>query len=243
MTPRSSVPLSPSQPLTVVDHIWLQLRALILRGELAPGTRIFELDVAEKTSSSQVAVREALQRLERDDLVVRRGRQGTFVTEVRPDEMEEVFRVRLTVEIAAIERVIDVITAEQIAELREIVARMRKAGSDGDIVAVVESDLDLHERICELADHPTLLRVWAVLRSQMERYLVIYDATYFADLRLVADIHRPVVEALEQGDRAGAVLQMQKHLAHMPSLPPPAEQVAATGRAGGGYGSTPPSSG
>jgi len=116
---------------TVVDEIWAQLRRLILQGTLVPGTRLVELDIAAQTGASQGSVREALQRLERDGLVVRWGRNGTFVTEVSPAEMHEIFRIRGVVESCAIRRLARRVRPEQLEELRELVERMREAGRRG----------------------------------------------------------------------------------------------------------------
>ena len=49
---------------SVVEQIWSRLRRMILRGNLAPGTRLVELDIAAQSSASQASVREALHRLE-----------------------------------------------------------------------------------------------------------------------------------------------------------------------------------
>ncbi|HEY8484058.1 MAG TPA: GntR family transcriptional regulator [Longimicrobiales bacterium] len=197
---------------TVVDEIWAQLRRLILQGTLVPGTRLVELDIAAQTGASQGSVREALQRLERDGLVVRRGRNGTFVTEVSPAEMHEIFRIRGVVESCAIRRLARRVRPEQLEELRELVERMREAGRAGDTVAVVGHDMAFHQRICAWAEHPILLRVWTLLHGQLERFLVIYDASHFADLTTVADNHLPILEALEAGDADAAAERIERHV-------------------------------
>ena len=197
---------------SVVEQIWSRLRRMILRGNLAPGTRLVELDIAAQSSASQASVREALHRLERDGLVVRRGRRGTFVTEVEPGKMPEIFQIRSTVESLAIRRTVARLTPERTAELEGLVERMRDAGRRGDIVAVVETDMAFHERICTWADHPTLLRVWELLYTQMERFLVMYDVAHFADLTQVAVNHEPVLEAIRRGDPDEAARVMHAHV-------------------------------
>lgn len=221
MESKSNLLLSKRRASTVVDDIWVQLRRLILRGELPPGSRLVELDIATRTGASQASAREALQRLERDGLVVRRGRSGTFVTEVAPAEMDEVFRIRVAVETAAVRRTAQRIGEEQVRELRALVEQMREAGEQGDPVAMVEFDMAFHQRICSWADHATLLRVWTLLYAQMERFLVIYDALHFADLTQVADSHLPIVEALEGGDVDEAVRRTADHVEYAVARPLP----------------------
>jgi DNA-binding GntR family transcriptional regulator len=221
MEPKSDLLLSKRRSSTVVDDIWVQLRRLILSGELPPGSRLVELDIATQTGASQASAREALQRLERDGLVVRRGRSGTFVTEVAPGEMDEVFRIRVAVETAAVRRTARHIRPEQVRELRTLVDRMREAGQQGDPVAMVEYDMAFHHRICAWANHATLMRVWTLLYAQMERFLVIYDALHFADLTQVADSHEPIVAALEAGDVEEAVRRISDHVEYAVARPLP----------------------
>lgn len=200
---------------TLVDRIVSRLRMLILKGELAPGTRLVELEIAAQTDSSQASAREALQRLERDGFVVRRGRTGTFVTDVNPEEMHEIFQIRSMVEQFAIRRTARSIRAEQITELEAQVEEMRAAGRKGDAIGLVEHDMMFHRCICEWAEHPTLLQVWTLLYAQVERFLVMYDALHFTDLTLVADSHLPTLEALEAGDPDLAAERVQTHIQYI----------------------------
>jgi DNA-binding GntR family transcriptional regulator len=197
---------------TVAGEIWRDLRRRILRGGLPPGTRLVELEIAGETGASQASVREALHLLERDGLVVRRGRCGTFVTEVSDDQMREIFQVRVMVEGFAIRRAVASMTHSRISELGTLVERMREAGRHGDAVSLVEHDMAFHERLLVWADQTTLLRVWALLHGQLERFLVMQDIKSFPDLTEVADSHLPVLEALASGDACLAADRLEMHM-------------------------------
>jgi DNA-binding GntR family transcriptional regulator len=171
-----------------------------------------ELEIAGETGASQASVREALHLLERDGLVTRQGRSGTFVTTVGDDEMREILEVRIMVESFAVRRAVRAITPQRIAELRLLVDRMREAGREGDAVALVENDMAFHERLLVWADQTTFLRVWALLHGQLERFLVMQDLRTFADLTEVADSHLPVVEAIEAGDPDLAAERIGYHM-------------------------------
>lgn len=215
---RTDLSINRNRDGTLVDEITRKLRRLILSGEYEPGKRLVELDLAEQTGSSQGSVREALQRLERDNLVVRRGRTGTFVTGVSPEDMHEIFLVRCVVESAAIRRTARTISAEQIEELEGLLEDMREAARKGDTVALVERDMAFHQRICAWADHPTLLRTWVLQYTQLERYLVLYDMLHFSDLMEVANFHVPILEALKAGDTERAVEALRRNV--MMGAPP-----------------------
>jgi DNA-binding GntR family transcriptional regulator len=171
-----------------------------------------ELEIASETGASQASVREALHLLERDGLVVRRGRGGTFVTEVSDDQMREIFQVRVMVESFAIRHAVASMTCSRIAELQTLVDRMRDAGRQGDAVSLVEHDMAFHERLLLWSDQTTLLRVWALLHGQLERFLVMQDIRSFPDLTEVADSHLPVLEALASGDACLAVDRLEMHM-------------------------------
>ena len=208
-----SVPLRGTRRgATIVGEIWKELRRRILRGHLAPGARLVELEIAGETGASQASVREALHLLERDGLVVRRGRCGTFVTEVTEDGMRQIFQVRVMVETFAIRRAVEYVTVSQIAELRLLVERMRKAGQAGDAVRLVETDMAFHERLLVWSEETTLLRVWALLHAQLERFLVTQDLRNFTDLTEVADSHLPVIAALESGNAQVAAERLEYHM-------------------------------
>jgi DNA-binding GntR family transcriptional regulator len=197
---------------TIVGEIWKELRRRILRGHLLPGARLVELEIAGETGASQASVREALHLLERDGLVVRRGRCGTFVTEVAENEMRQIFQVRVMVETFAIQRAVEFVTVSRIAELRLLVERMRVAGKAGDAVRLEESDMAFHDRLLVWSEETTLLRVWALLLAQLERFLVAQDLRNFADLTEVADSHLPVIAALESGNPQVAAERLEHHM-------------------------------
>ena len=202
---------------TVVEAIWDQLRKLILDGTLAPGTRLVELDIAAQTKASQASVRGALQRLERDGLVVRKGRTGTYVAEVIPEDLNEIFSVRSVAESSVVRRLALSIRPQQLRVLRGLVERMRDAARAGDPVGLVKHDMAFHEHLYLWAGHPTLLAMWTLIQAQLERFLIIYDAANYADLMEVADCHTPIIDALEAKDPDRAESEIQQHVGRIPA--------------------------
>ena len=200
------------QGITVVDQVWNQLRALILHGQFAPGMRLVELELANQTGTSQAAVRDDLQRLERDGLVERRGRVGTFVTSVSADQMREIFVVRSVVESFAIRRTIAHIQAEQLDELALLIEQMRAAGRAGDMVTLVDYDMTFHTCLCQWSGHQTLLRVWNPLYMQVARVVITTHPHYFSDLVEIADTHQPILDALRSGDPDVAAERINEHI-------------------------------
>jgi DNA-binding GntR family transcriptional regulator len=197
---------------SLADQIYDLLRADIVKGELKPGTRIVELDIATEMGTSQGPVREALQRLEQEGLVERRARRATVVTSVSLDEMYELFAIRSMIEGFAIKRAAKSMNPEKNAQLRELIEEMRWAGQAGDMFALTEHDMRFHQAICQWSESAALPRAWHPLYSQIQRFIMEIHRDYFEGLDDIADTHQPIVEALSRGDAEEASRVIQTHI-------------------------------
>ncbi|MCP4164304.1 MAG: GntR family transcriptional regulator [Chloroflexi bacterium] len=197
---------------SLADQVADQLRNAIVFGEIGPGERLVELEIAQGMGTSQAPVREALQRLEQDGLVTRRSRSATYVTEISMDEMYEIALVRKVVEGIAICYTARCITPEQCDELESLVERMRAAADANDMAMLSTFDLEFHCRICEWSGKETLVRVWTPLYYQMQRFLVNTHPHAFPDLEVVADVHMPIVQALRDNDSGKSVQAIESHV-------------------------------
>ncbi len=134
-------PLNRIKDYSRVDQVWMQLRTAILHGQVLAGDRLLELDIAARLGTSQGSVREALQRLEHEGLVIRVAHTGTFVSPLSYDEMQDVFGVRAEVEKRAIRRTAVLITPAQCDQLRELIELMRVSGRAGDVAQLTDHDM------------------------------------------------------------------------------------------------------
>jgi DNA-binding GntR family transcriptional regulator len=197
---------------SIADRVWQRLRLEIIHGVLPPGTRLLELELAESMGVSQGTIREALKRLETDALVERKARTASYVTPILLDEMHELFAIRSVVEGAAARRTARQISADQCAELAEMVDQMRGAAEKDDLDLLVDYDLHFHQRICEWSASNTLLRTWMPLYSQIQRFITQTHPHYFANLKEIADTHDTIVEALRQNDEEASAGVIQEHI-------------------------------
>jgi DNA-binding GntR family transcriptional regulator len=194
------------------DQVWEQLRLAIIHGQLQPGARLIELDLAAQMGTSQGPIREALQRLERDGLVERRTRSGSFVTPIVNDQMFELFSIRSVVEGFAIRRTIKTISSGQIDELQDLLDRMRLAGAQDDMAGLIAIDMEFHRCICEWSNSPVLLQVWTPLYTQIQRFMAQTHKSYFHGLLEIANTHQPLVDVLRGNDASEAQRLVQEHI-------------------------------
>lgn len=197
---------------SLTDQVYGQIRADIIRGDLPPGSRLVELDLAEQMGTSQGPIREVLQRLEREGMVRKQKRSASFVTEMPIDEMYALFSVRSEIEGFTVRRAAARLSQEQLQLLENLVEQMRIAGRAGDLFALCEYDMEFHRQIGMWADSPSLLNSWEPLYSQIQRFVVQTHANHFEKLTDIADTHVPILEALRDGDPDEAAAVMQEHI-------------------------------
>jgi DNA-binding GntR family transcriptional regulator len=201
--------LSPvDRPGPLRHRVLEALRELIVVRTLAPGQHLVESELAERLNVSRGPVREALQALATQGWVDLRPGRGAFVHEPSDTEAEDVFTVRPALESEAARLAATRITADDIAELREICARGRAAVAAGDVPTVVAENSRLHHRVAQLAE-VTLLYDYIDSLDQRVRW-------FYRPLvrrRGVAswDEHDDLIAALEAHDEEEAAQVMRWH--------------------------------
>ena len=108
-----------SEYLPLRDVVFLTLRKAILRGELAPGERLMELQLSERLGVSRTPIREAMRKLELEGLVVMVPRKGAEVAKISERSLKEVLEVRRALEELAVELACERMTEEEFEELKK----------------------------------------------------------------------------------------------------------------------------
>jgi DNA-binding GntR family transcriptional regulator len=189
-----------------------QLRTEIIQGQLAPGTRLIEMQIARRMGTSQGPVREALRMLEHVGLVERRTRTATFVSPIVPHEIYELFKIRAVIESYAIRRAIKHITNTECDELNELITVMHKSGLQNDIMTLFENDLLFHRRICEWSKSHVIIQAWMPLYFQIQRFIIHNHPDFFTNLTDIADTHKPILQALREGKPNNAARVIRTHI-------------------------------
>ena len=197
---------------SLAEQVYRTLRAEIVLGHYPAGTKLVELDLAQKLGTSQGTIREGLQRLEREGLVERHAHRATYVTEVDIGAVYELFLIRSTIEGVALRRAMPHLTGEKLARLESLWQAMQAAADRQDIADLVERDLEFHRFICRCSGSNILLSTWQPLYAQIQRFIVQTHPSYFRDLHALADTHMAVLDAIRSGDADEAVRVLQEHI-------------------------------
>jgi len=190
------------------------LHGQIVAGDLSPGERLVEEELAEQLGESRGSVRTALLRLEHDGLVLRERNRGARVRRVTAEEAVEILEARAALESLAAGHAAERRTDDEAEELRAIVADMRRLHGEGELLAMSERNAAMHRRILEISRHAVARDICGRLNSQVVRFQF---RTVLAPGRSTRSLeeHTAIVEAIAAGDRAAAEAAMGTHLSHV----------------------------
>src|SRR5690242_2475152 len=120
---------------TTQEHALDWLREAIVRGDLRPGQRVIQEDVAERIGVSVAPVREALRVLEQEGQVTYRPRRGYFVTELRVEDLEEIYGLRQLLEEHAVRHALPSLTGPRLEAVLQAASECADAAATADVAA------------------------------------------------------------------------------------------------------------
>jgi DNA-binding GntR family transcriptional regulator len=203
---------------------------MIMGGDLSPGTRLGEVELAERLGVSRTPVREALSRLAAEGLVELVPNRGARVATWTVAELEGVFDLRASLEPQLTAYAVPNATPADVDELDALATRMHEVGSPGphqDLDALVPLNRAFHDRLVALAGHPTLAAALAAAIHPpiVRRNFLTYDE---ASLRRSLAHHGEIVAALRAGDPDWARAVMTSHIANARAVMVRAARLQAT---------------
>ena len=160
--------------LPLRDVVFNTLRKAILRGELKPGERLMEIQLANKLGVSRTPIREAIRKLELEGLVLMIPRKGAEVAQITEKNMQDVLEVRKALEELSVQLACERITPEQVEEMKMAAEDFRKVLKSGDVTKIAEADVKFHDIIFAATNNQRLITLLNNLREQMYRFRVEY---------------------------------------------------------------------
>jgi DNA-binding GntR family transcriptional regulator len=193
-----------STPGLVADGI----RLAILRGQLAPGQTLKQEELAKQFGLSRAPVREALRQLETEGLVTSYPHRGSVVAELSPEDIEEVFLIRMTLEPILLRLAVPKLSG---LNLRKAQAVLDQTDTDPNPAHSAELNWEFHESLYLSAGLPRMLKIVKTLHNHALRYhLVGFVALDFKEQS--QEGHRQILEACMNRDEAAACAALTLHL-------------------------------
>ena len=183
--------------LPLRDVVFHTLREAILKGELKPGERLMELQLASKLGVSRTPIREAIRMLELEGLAVTTPRKGAEVAKMTEKDMEDVLQIRKAL--------------EELAKLSVALENFEESTRSGNVKRIAQADVEFHDAIYQAADNPKLVNMLNNLREQMYRYRVEYLKNDSVYPRLIEE-HKEIFEGLKRGDKRTVVEIVSHHV-------------------------------
>jgi DNA-binding GntR family transcriptional regulator len=184
------------------------LREAITTGVLRANQPLPQDEIASRLRVSHIPVREALRQLQSEGLVTYQPNRGASVSALTPDEIREIYEIRVILESAALRQAVPRLSAAAIAQARAILDRAEQA-EDG--AAWGGLDVEFHQLIYCLHDRPRLDEMITGLLRRVDRYWLSHGLmlTHRAEFE---PEHRALLAAVERRDAEGAAVLLQQHL-------------------------------
>ncbi len=197
--------------LPLRDVVFNTLRQAILKGELEPGERLMEIQLAERLGVSRTPIREAIRKLELEGLVLMIPRKGAEVARISEKSLRDVLEIRRSVEELAIELACQRMTEEEIDDLEAAKKAFADAVARRDMMLMAETDEMYHETIYKGTKNNRLIQIINNLREQMYRYRLEYikDADKHPILLIE---HDNIFKAVRARHVAEAKAAMREHI-------------------------------
>jgi DNA-binding GntR family transcriptional regulator len=187
------------------------LRAAIVDGRLGAGERYSVAQLAERFGVSRTPVREALLVLERQGVVRFERNRGVRVLETTAHDLEEVFALRLLLEVPATRRACELLSEDDLAALAHELAAMAALAEEGDEGAFMAHDKRFHEVILRGSGNRRLTTIVSQLRD-LVRFRGASTVGRSRDLQAILSEHVVILDALRARDSAAAADAMRAHL-------------------------------
>lgn len=205
--------ISNNEYLPLRDVVFNTLRDAILTGQLVPGERLMENQLADKLGVSRTPIREALRMLELEHLVELVPRKGAQVLDMSRKDVEDILEIRAALEALATRIACEKMTPEEIAKLRQLEADLEKAYDAQDRDSVIVIDEEFHDLIFASTENEKLIQIYNNLRTQLYRYRRAH-VKLGVTLDPIIESHRSILHAIENDDPVSGAAAAEGHISY-----------------------------
>ncbi|GIK76617.1 MAG: GntR family transcriptional regulator [Actinomycetes bacterium] len=197
-------------PQTTPQHALEHLRRAVVAGELRPGDRIRQEEVASELGVSVASVREALTVLEQEGQVRYAPRRGYFVAELDVADLEEIYDLRRVLETRAARLALPRADAATLERMRAAAAACAAAADAADIAAELDANRRFHFALLDAPGRPHTIRLIRLLWDATEPYRALYYSAPEERRRSLA-AHERILAAVADRDADRLVTELDSH--------------------------------
>ena len=197
--------------LPLRDVVFNTLRQAILKGELEPGERLMEIQLADRLGVSRTPIREAIRKLELEGLVLMIPRKGAEVAKISERSLRDVLEVRQALDALAMELACERISEEEIGKLRQARDNFAEITKTQDAVQIAQADVELHDIIVQGSRNEKLAQMVSNLSQQMYRYRLEYIKDVSQHGRLIEE-HEEIYRCISSRDKNAGAKAIKMHI-------------------------------
>lgn len=188
-----------------------EIERMIMTGELPVGSRLNESELSQRFNTSRGPIREALRALEEAGLLRTEKNRGMFVREITFEEADEIYELREALEEIIGRRVAQAITTDGIERLKSMTEAMREAAQAQELEQYAQLNLQFHDILLDTAGSAKLTETYQRLIKELSLFRL--RALAGGGLRVSADEHREIVDAIATRDPERAGQALRRHVA------------------------------
>lgn len=206
------------EPMKIVrrslhDELVDLLREMIVKGDLEPGSKVPEQNLAENFGVSRTPMREALKVLASEGLITLTPNKGATISALTLEDLEEAFPVMGALEALSGEMACHNISDDGIEAIRRLHIQMVKHYHAGEMPQYFRFNQEIHNYILEAADNPTLTTMYRSLSSRVRRARYVANISKSRWAQAVSE-HEEIISALSARDGAALSEILKRHLAN-----------------------------
>jgi DNA-binding GntR family transcriptional regulator len=183
---------------TLRERITESLRESIVKGELKPGERLQEIEIASSYDTSRTPVREAFRQLESEGFIVIRPRRGAVVSPITAKDIREFYEVKSVLESFAARKAALLISSDDIDRMEQLNNELRNCYERSDISGMVPVHNEFHEIFTRASGNQRLITLIDGLVKQFQRYRIALSHTDAVEESI--QLHEQIVQAFRERD-------------------------------------------
>lgn len=191
------------------DIAYTELKKRIIKCTFKPDQPIIEDELANDLGISRTPLREALQRLELEELVVRQSNGRLKVAPVSTQEVKELFLVRSMLEAIVVVEAIDNITEKEIRHLTYLVKMLKETSGEKNYEDIDHFGREFHTFLYNLSNNKTAVKILFQLNDRITRYRRL---AHFVDTKKTSDEHEIILQYIIKKDKLNTELMIKKHV-------------------------------
>ena len=193
------------------EIVYEELKREILVGEIAPGIRMMEIELADEMGVSRTPVREAIRKLEKEGLVTIEPRKGAYASDVSIKDMVDVLEVREDLEAMAAAMAAQKVNEDEKQALIEASLEYKEAVESERTEDIIRCDEKFHQLIVNCSGNKTLVQLFSQVQELALRFRYLYYDDFSRYERMPME-HREIEEAILSGDYEKARAAAGEHV-------------------------------